>query len=157
MALEKEAKMKVYLAAPFFTYNQIALVQGVEDMFATLKDYELYSPRSEGIILKDMPPHRRKEFTRKVFDRNIEKIEWCNIIVAIIDDRDPGTMFEMGYGHARNKRIVSYTGQDYGLNVMLQECVVAHVRRLPDLAYLFQHGVTDGACANFQVFNPNVT
>lgn len=148
-------KMKVYLAAPFFTPAQLASVEAVEDALRPTVD--LYSPRQDGIVLKDLPYAERATAAKKVFQTNIDRLEWCGAVVAIIDDRDAGTYFEIGYAHARRKPIITYTACNYGLNVMLQESVLAHVARLPDLAYLFQKGLPDEICALFRNFHHDVT
>lgn len=149
--------MRVYLASPFFTPTQIQMVEAIEEILRNAPDVQLYSPRQDGIVLKDLPPKDRLAASKKVFHTNIDQISWCHYIVAVIDDRDPGTIWEMGFGYAQGKRIVTYTAQNYGLNVMLQCCVVAHVRTLPNLAYLFNHGVRDDICEQFREFHPEIT
>lgn len=149
--------MRVYLAAPFFTPSQLHTVEQVEHALLSAKDVHLYSPRQDGIVLKDLPVHARAAKCKQVFATNVEKLDWCDLVVAVIDDRDTGTTWEMGYAHGKGKRIVTYTTQDYGLNVMLQACVCAHVKSLANLAYLFQKGVPDDLCAQFRTFNQEVT
>jgi nucleoside 2-deoxyribosyltransferase len=152
--------MKLYLASPFFTPAQIKTVAMLESMLRELSGHhyiEFYSPRQDGIVLKDLPPHERAVKAREVYETNIARVEWCDVVLAVIDDRDAGTYFEVGYGVAKAKRIVTYTANNYGLNVMLQEAVIAHVHSVVDLAYILQRGLADEVCARFRNFHPMVT
>jgi len=150
--------MNIYLAAPFFTPEQVTLVTQLETIFGALPDIDFYSPRQDGIVLKDIPPDQRKLYTKLVFEKNVDRILWADALLAVVDGHDTGTVWEMGYAYAMGKRIVTYTQHDYGLNVMLQECVVAHVRNgIAGVAYLFQKELSDEACKNFRDFNPHTT
>jgi nucleoside 2-deoxyribosyltransferase len=149
--------IKVYLAAPFFTPAQQQTLTAVEESLMTCSNVELYSPRQDGIVLNALPQEERAGKCREVFETNCARLDWCDAVLAIIDGRDAGTIWEMGYAHARNKDIVTYTAHDYGLNVMLQECVIAHVKNLTDLAYIFEKGLPDEVCALFRVFHPETT
>lgn len=149
--------MKVYLAAPFFTTEQLRTVESMEDMLRKAPDVQFYSPRADGIVLKDLPLEQRLVACNAVFQTNVDRLNWCHCVLALIDDRDPGTIWEMGYAHGKGKRIVTYTTQNFGLNVMLQSCVVAHVRNLSNLAYLFQCGLSEDVCEQFRKFNPDIT
>ena len=137
---------KVYLAGPFFTPAQAQTMQTLEDMLQQCKEIHAFSPRQTGIVLKDLTPDERAVRAKEVYTINVNMLDWCDVVLAVIDDRDTGTIWEMGYAAAKGKRIVSYSSQNYGLNVMLQSCVCAHVVKLPDLAYLFQHGVRNEDC-----------
>jgi nucleoside 2-deoxyribosyltransferase len=149
-------EMKIYLAGPFFNPEQIQTVAAVEDMLDQL-DLDYFSPRSGGVILKDLPLEERAAKAQQVYEENIVHLEWCDVVLGIVDDRDPGTYWELGYGLGKGKRLVTYTAHDYGLNIMLQCAVTAHVKTIPDLAYILQKGLPDEICALYRVFHPHIT
>lgn len=114
----------IYLAAPFFNDEQLNLVQRIEYIL-DLQDVQFFSPRSVG-VLQDMPKGERIIAKREVYNENIHHIKECSLMVAVIDDRDSGTMFEIGYAAALGKDIITVTDSNYGLNVMLAEAVRGH-------------------------------
>lgn len=121
----------IYIASPFFNDKQQDFVKNIEDYLAAHKvDY--YSPRSEGILL-DLTEEERQKQKKHIYDINVERICECDHLVAVIDDRDIGTIWEMGYATALGTPVTSISNEDYGLNVMLAESVKAHVLSIPDL------------------------
>ena len=115
--------MKVYIAAPFFNPVQLAKVQNIEHALNGVCAY--HSPRSVS-VLQDIPEEDRREHIIRTFVNNIDRLDWCTHMVAVIDDRDIGTLWEMGYAYAKGVIITSYSGSGYGLNVMLSESVIYH-------------------------------
>jgi len=116
--------IKVYVAAPFFSDEQIDVVIRIESCLQR-SGVVFYTPRSEG-VLKDMTPEERADRMKYIFDKNIEMLDWCTHVVAFIDNYDTGTVFEMGYAFSAGKKIVTYTDNYYGINVMLNECIIGH-------------------------------
>lgn len=122
----------IYIAAPFFNATQIELVDSIEQTF-DLFDMEYYSPRSEGVLM-NMTPEEKKSRMKYIFDKNVEMLNKADTIVAVIDNYDTGTVWEIGYAFAKGKRIITITDNYYGVNVMINECIVAHctdVAQLP--------------------------
>jgi nucleoside 2-deoxyribosyltransferase len=126
-----------YLASPFFTSEQSALVKMLEVLLRNA-GYCVFSPREHGPTLKDLTPAERQVASADVFNKNKQGICDSEIILAVIDGRDPGVMFELGYGHALGKLIITYTNQDFGLNVMVANCATAHVRGMAQLQELLR-------------------
>ena len=123
--------MRVYIAAPFFNEEQLSKVKGIESL---LEDagVEFFSPRSEG-SLGNMTPEERKAKMSDIFQSNVDHMDWCTHMVAVIDDRDTGTIWEMGYGFATGKGIVTYSACYHGINVMLNESIMYHANELQDI------------------------
>lgn len=123
--------MTIYIGAPFFTPKQLKLVQDIENV---LKRNRIlyYSPRSEGVLINLTEKERAKE-KQRIYKTNIDNIDDCSMMIAVIDDRDIGTIWEMGYATSAGKPIISLSNQDYGLNVMLAESVQAHVKNLEEM------------------------
>lgn len=132
-------KIKCYLASPWFNSQQMKVMNKVRDIVLMYDDIQLFSPYYDGIVLdkkNDSP-----EMRQKVFDIDIGTIAYSDLVVTIIDDFDPGSIFEMGAAgiicwmydkgmieyniHIRNiPRIIAYSDvSGRGLNVMLQQSV----------------------------------
>ena len=129
---------KFYLASPFFTPSQIVLVGKIE-VIIRAAGFELYSPRESGIILKDMKTQEERDaVSDQVLRTNTDAIDVSDAVFAVIDDRDLGTVWEMGYGYAASKKLYTYTDRDYGLNVMIAACVSGHARGIDQAQKMLQ-------------------
>ena len=81
----------------------------------------------------DLTEEEKQNEKNRIYKTNVKNIDNCSMMVAVIDDRDIGTIWEMGYATATKKPIISFSNQDYGLNVMLAESVQAHVKNLEEM------------------------
>lgn len=137
----------IYLAGPFFNDQQVATIKRLENLLEGL-GFKVYSPSRDGKKL-DMSTDSPK-LRAEVFQDNIKHLSESDVMVAVIDDRDTGTMWEMGcrYGrwldryrcldrrHAPCKddartdcpMIITYTDNDYGVNLMLTESIACHCK-----------------------------
>ena len=117
-------KLKVYIAAPFFNPEQLEVVQRIE---ALLKDHDIayFSPRFDG-TLRNMDAKERAKKMGAMFRSNVDHMDWCTHCIAVIDDYDTGTVWEMGYLYATHKSIITYSDNYHGINVMLNEAIDAH-------------------------------
>ena len=142
-------QLSVYLAGPFFNPTQITTIRKLESELEML-GLKVYSPSRDGKKL-DMSTDG-PELRTAVFRDNVDNLTECDIVVAVIDDRDTGTMWEMGcrygrwmdkYANSKNKLedaarfdcpiIVTYTDHDYGVNLMLLESIAAHCKGVDEL------------------------
>lgn len=121
----------IYIAAPFFNESQVELVEAIESTLR-FNAIEFYSPRSEGVLM-NMTPDEKKARMKYIFDKNIEMLNAADTIVAVIDNYDTGTVFEIGYAFAKEKRIITLTDNYYGVNVMINECIVAHCTKVSQI------------------------
>jgi nucleoside 2-deoxyribosyltransferase len=101
---------QVYLAGPFFDLAQVWLV---EQARANLQDMGLrvFSPHhdiglgsAEDVVVKD-----------------IEAIQESDLILAITDGLDPGTIYEIGFARAINKPVIIYSERHYGESLKMME------------------------------------
>jgi nucleoside deoxyribosyltransferase len=154
--------MKVYIAAPFFTPDQLRTVSRIETLLSSFPGIEMYSPRKDGVLGK-MQPEERAAATQKIFDLNCLHISTAQMVLAVIDGRDVGVMWELGFAFAKKVYtpidIISYTDADYGLNVMIRHCVDAHVHGIDELERLLLRAAKwkTRDYADFQNFDPAVT
>lgn len=120
----------IYIAAPFFNPEQVKIVEEIEKHL-TENELEYFSPREFGVI-KDTP--MTDDRMQRIYDMNIRMLGACNGMVAVIDDYDTGTIFEIGHMAASNRLIVSYSSQGHGLNVMLAKAIRSHCNKISDIA-----------------------
>jgi nucleoside 2-deoxyribosyltransferase len=125
----------VYLAAPFFNDQQRELCSWVEQFDSY--SLPIYSPRLDGGMLR---PDSDTQEINSVFESNKNAIKVADFILAVVDDFDPGVIWEMGYGHARGKSILGYSDiPGRGLNVMLAGCCnLGFVNGRNDLRRIFE-------------------
>ena len=90
-------KLKVYIAAPWFDNAALMIYNHVKQIDALLGNankFNLYFPKDHNY---DDP-----ELT---FNSNINAIEEADLLIALIDRKDVGTAFEIGYAYAKGKEI----------------------------------------------------
>lgn len=116
----------IYIAAPFFNPEQLATVQFVEDCLSAA-GVEFYSPRSDG-VLKDVTSEIREVESKRLFELNVERITNSIGMLAIVDDKDSGTTFEIGFARALWISIVTFSQHRKEANLMLAHATIWHLR-----------------------------
>lgn len=88
---------RVYLAGPFFTLAQVWLVeQARRDLLAMgLEVFSPYHDVGHGSAADVVGP-------------DLAGIESSDVVFAIADDMDPGTVYEIGYARAKSKAVIMY-------------------------------------------------
>ena len=61
------------------------------------------------------------ETRRQVFLDNVNNIDDADLVVALIDDRDIGTIFEIGYACKANVPVITFTFIFFLLNLKLKK------------------------------------
>lgn len=100
-------KTKFYLAGPWFNENQMKFIHNAEGQAIKAKKdgakIKVFMPRI------DTPPIMQKEGTEAVYKVNKKEVKRANIIVALLEEKDTGTAFELGMAVALNKKIYLVT------------------------------------------------
>tara|TARA_R110001599_G_scaffold286600_3_gene489147 strand:+ start:115 stop:678 length:564 start_codon:yes stop_codon:yes gene_type:complete len=139
--------MKIYLAGPFFNKQQLETIESIE---AELDKYgfDYFSPRKGGGVLSHLSPEDRTKESKRIYDSNVSEMINANVLLAVVDDHDTGTVYEMGYfraltdhfkyksemsASAAQRYSITFTNQNFGLNIMLKESVDAHLVGISDL------------------------
>jgi nucleoside 2-deoxyribosyltransferase len=98
-------RSRIYLAAPLFTHAEREYNLRIR---AVLKNaFEVYLPQEDGELLVNLEeeglPHAAA--ARLVFCADVEAIEGCDSLVAVLDGRtvDEGVAFEIGYAYSQGK------------------------------------------------------
>ncbi|AKK99564.1 nucleoside 2-deoxyribosyltransferase [Enterobacter asburiae] len=98
----RKDKVKIYIAAPFFTLAQLWLVEQIRynllemgmDVISPYHDIGLIN--NESLTLENMT---------EVCNSDLKAIDECQMVFAVLDGFDPGTIAEIGYAMANKKRI----------------------------------------------------
>jgi len=109
----------VYIAAPFFTPEQSAVVDRIEK---TLNQFGVsyFSPRRECLC----EPNCSAEKRRRAFEGNLVGVEEAKVVLAWIEGYDAGTMFEVGYAFRAQQTVAAMMfGENPKVNLMLAEGV----------------------------------
>lgn len=101
---------RVYLAGPFFTLAQLWLIeQARRDLHSMGMD--VFSPYHD-------VGHGRAEDVVKL---DLNGIDNADIVFAICDGMDPGTVYEIGYARAKDKPVVLYCENESNENMKMME------------------------------------
>lgn len=130
--------MRIYIAAPFFTSEELETVARLE----TLLEDRGHVPRSPRLFAGTF--NHTPEDAARIFIANERELRACDLIVARIDDWDTGTTWEMGYGYALNIPVVAFTTMPArGLNLMLSQSCDGLVHGFVELERVFRGGMYD--------------
>ena len=79
--------------------------------------YEVYAPFENGVVV----PDDTAEFAKMIFDSNVKAIDESEMVLAITDGKDMGTIWEAGYAYGKGIPVVYYaeTLGDNPFNIML--------------------------------------
>jgi hypothetical protein len=88
---------KIYLAGPWFNPTQVERYEEILGLLTEwrdeyLADRGLYVPREN-----PCPPNASDATRQRIYDRNLTEIEDASAVVAITDEKDVGTIYELGY------------------------------------------------------------
>lgn len=88
---------KAYLAGPFFSIGQIWLVNEARAALRS-QGFSVFSPLHD--VGRGPASH--------VYGPDIEGINTCSVVFALVDGLDAGTLFEIGYAKAMGKEVVVF-------------------------------------------------
>jgi|TARA_R110002020_G_scaffold48763_5_gene138989 nucleoside 2-deoxyribosyltransferase len=133
--------LKIYLAGPFFNDKQINLIETIEFEFDKY-GFDYFSPRKGGGVISHLSPEDRTKESKRIYESNVKEMINANVLFAVTDGRDTGTVYEMGYFKALTDHFkyksdkserdlkrysITCTNENFGLNIMLKESVDAHI------------------------------
>ena len=131
--------MKVYFASPWFNPDQAEREERVKGRLREL-GFNVWSPKDNYVC----SPIADEETRKNVFSDNCNNIDDCDILFAITDGKDMGTIWEAGYANGLNaasypskhKIIVYYCetlGPNGQFNLMLAQSGDIVVQNYKDL------------------------
>ncbi len=114
-----QEKTRAYIAGNLREKPNRELLEQVDNVCKKLK-FQTYLPhKDKGLFEEGMDS---KEF----FKHNIDRLEWCNLIVAVLDWRgiSSGTAWELGYGYAKKKPCIALVEDKKSLTKEFRICVM---------------------------------
>lgn len=96
-------RAQIYLAGPFFTLGQLWVVEEAKAALESM-GFKVLSPYHD-------VGHGSAE---DVVDKDLEYLRQCDVVFAIGDGMDPGTIFEVGYARALDKPVIFYAENEPG-------------------------------------------
>ena len=143
--INESGKITIYAAGPFFNPTQVATIRDLET-FLEDRGYSVFSPSRDGVKLV---PNSSPEDRMRVFEDNVTHCNGSDLVIAVIDDKDSGTMVELGmrYSHWRSMkdsgvepyatqecpRIITFSNQGYDVNLMILGLTLCHCKGFEEL------------------------
>ena len=136
---QKLKGVKVYLASPFFSEEQVERVKRVEEALkANPTVTEVFSPRLHQF--NDLP-YGTQEWAEFIFKNDVKHVDWADVVVGVHDftgetelhgDKhnhvDSGTAWELGYAFGTGKPVVMLHELDGIVNLMLSVSCQAYFK-----------------------------
>lgn len=135
--------MRVYLAAPLFTPTEREFIDQLASCIHRVGD--IYVPHRDGHLVEaDIARGiERAEVYRAVYQRDIDEIRRCDVLIAVLDGRSPdeGVCIEIGFAKALGKYIIGLktdvrVALPWGNNPMVDGCVDCWAKTFNDILEL---------------------
>lgn len=109
---------KIYFAGGWFSPAQEEEHTRIGDFLNRHKDLIVFNPRTAG---GDFKVGKETDHMTQVLLNNCNAIDEADLVVAITDYKDMGTLWECGYAYAKKKPVIYYceTLGDKPFNLML--------------------------------------
>ena len=101
---------RVYLAGPFFTMAQRWMV-GESKLYLQDQGFSIFSPLHD--VGFGSAAH--------VVPADIKALDECDVVFAIVDGLDSGTIFEIGYARAKGKPVIAFVQNESDGNLKMLE------------------------------------
>lgn len=92
-----KTKLNIYMAGPWFDNSALMLYNTIKDIdkrLANVSNFNIYYPKDNNMTTP-----------KATFNSNVNAIDECDIVIALIDRKDVGTAWEIGMAYALNKEI----------------------------------------------------
>lgn len=121
---------RIYLASPFFNQDQLERVEKVEKILDD-KFQMVFSPRKAQY---DDLEFGSVEWRTEVFLNNQKHIDHADVVVAIYDGEDSGTMWEIGYAYGKGVPVVVFKeNPEQPLNLMISDSLHSYIDGFKEL------------------------
>lgn len=123
--------MKFYIASPFFNDQQNKRVDMIKEECAAF-GHTFFSPRDECLYEPGMDPE-------VIVADNKTHIRECDAVIAVTNDKDPGTLIEVGWADEMQKQIIFFwdnppKGMKFNIVMAaIGNCVVTSIHELSDV------------------------
>ena len=132
--------MKIYLAGPFFSAEQIARIERVEEALSnnsTVTSY--FSPGLSDENSQATAPEGSPAWAKQIFKKDVAEIDKADALVVVADyvhaNMDSGTAFEVGYAFNANKPIIVLQELvDEPLNLMIGQAAHYYTQNVNEIS-----------------------
>jgi nucleoside deoxyribosyltransferase len=108
--------MKLFLSGPFFNEEETSRLNKVKNALESL-GYEVYSTSHANKRINLIDPEEKN----RRFSLLCEEIKKSDAVFAILDGRDPGTIWETGYAFALSKPVIAFSEKDAYFSLMIDQ------------------------------------
>ena len=132
--------MRIYLAGPFFSPEQIARIEKVEAALRQNPTVDsFFSPRQSDENDAPSAEVGSPAWAKQIFAKDVAEIDQADALVVVADyvhaNVDSGTAFEVGYGyHAHKPLIIRQELADEPLNLMIGQAAHYYTQSIASLA-----------------------
>lgn len=132
--------MRIYLAGPFFSLEQIARIEKVEAALRQNPTVDsFFSPRQSDENDAPSAEVGSPAWAKQIFAKDVAEIDQADALVVVADyvhaNVDSGTAFEVGYGyHAHKPLIILQELADEPLNLMIGQAAHYYTQSIASLA-----------------------
>ncbi len=132
--------MRIYLAGPFFSPEQIARIEKVEVALRQNPTVDsFFSPRQSDENDAPSAEVGSPAWAKQIFAKDVAEIDQADALVVVADyvhaNVDSGTAFEVGYGyHAHKPLIILQELADEPLNLMIGQAAHYYTQSIASLA-----------------------
>ena len=96
----------IYIAAPLFSDAELEFNKKLNDFLINL-GFNTFFPQKDGYLLSELIDSglEKNAAIQKIFEKDVEEIKTCDIVVFVIDGRvpDEGACVEIGLAYAYNR------------------------------------------------------
>lgn len=114
---EVRSTINIYIAAPDFDYVDTTLIETLEKSLI----YHNFRPRRPIKENGQMEENASKFRKQELFNKDMELLNNCSILIAVLLFNDPGTLIEIGLASAKNIPTIVYDPFNEAKNCMLTE------------------------------------
>jgi len=107
-------EMRLFLSGPFFNDDEVGRLDRVKSALEAM-GYEVYSTYHRNSRI-DLGSARERDTRFRLLCDEIRK---CDGLFAILDGRDAGTLWEMGYAFAAGKPVIAFCERDPFFSLMI--------------------------------------
>jgi len=137
--------LNVYLASGWFNEIQTKLMNEIHGVLKQLEIEGLitiFAPYYDGVVVKPGDPRAKWE---EAFLLNVEKIYCSDLMIANIEQFDPGTIFETGVAYANGSTpVIAYSSvPGRGLNLMLAQSCIGFANSPKELEHYIRTFITN--------------
>lgn len=132
--------MRIYLAGPFFSPEQVARIEKVEAALRQNPTVDsFFSPRQSDENDAPSAEVGSPAWAKQIFAKDVAEIDQADALVVVADyvhaNVDSGTAFEVGYGyHAHKPLIILQELADEPLNLMIGQAAHYYTQSIASLA-----------------------